>query len=239
MTCSAGASLFPDKASVSLNDPCTSNNETSSGTFSDGPGVYQNSWECSWTIRSNSPVVVSFSLFELESIYDVVYIQSCTLQGVCDEIPRISWGTGVLTQEIALLTGPKMANPTKIPSRMLVSTTTVRNRLCGPNVNPQCLVAYGGYNGPSILPPYDLFTGQGEFSTINFFDGNTDTFFEGPNKGYSNWIRVDFSKTVNISSIVLRNHPWGQTHENYESIYATTIPGGRHTRIMKASMQRT
>ena len=138
--------------------------------------------------NSIEPVVVSFSLFEIESIYDVVYIQSCTLQGVCEEIPSKSWGTGVSTQEIALLTGPKMANPTKIPSRMLVSTTTVRNRLCGPNVKPQCLAAYGGYIGPSIPPPYE-----------------------------------DFSETVNISSIVLRNHPWGQIHENYESIYATNV----------------
>jgi hypothetical protein len=234
-TCSPGSTPVPGSASVELIGPFSSTGGTSAGTFSDGPGVYQNLQSCTWTIRSTTPVTVSLASLELESVYDVLYMQACSAAGECDAIPRESWGTGASTQEIALLSGAASAGAANRAFRVAApdpntigpAVGTAASRLCGPAVKPTCLAAYDGYSGPNEEPPYVLYTGRPGSGTkaSNFFDGD-DNFGEsmdGPSSGYSNWIRIDFSGMVAVSKIVLWVDGSAWNHQYFESYYARNV----------------
>ena len=227
MTCAAGSTPQPGSGTSSLTGPCTGTQSSavSSGTFSDGPGDYTNTQYCTWTINSSTPVVVSFSSFDLESVYDVIYIQRCTQSGVCDTVASTSWGKNVSTQEIALLTGNAPTGPKNETRRYIRSANDISSpkpALCGPTANPACTAAYGGYSGNTDPAPYDLYFGQPGEETFLFFDGNIFTNSAGPNKGFSNWIRIDMGGNVTFSTIVMFNQDEFH-HQNYDSYYPWNV----------------
>jgi len=225
ITCAAGSDVQQGRANVSLSGACAQSSGMSSGTFSDGAGNYNNDADCTWIISSTTPVVVSFSSFDVESTYDVIYIQRCTEQGVCDTVLRNSWGTSVSTQEIALLTGLAPIGPKNATFRYVRSTSDVppaKAALCGPTANPACTAAFGGYSGTNVPAPFDLYFGVLDDETTRFFDGNLNTRSQGPSAGYSNWLRIDCGGNVNFSTVVLWN-PDSSHHRYWLNYYVWNL----------------
>jgi hypothetical protein len=87
--------------------PCVNSFHTTSGTFSDGPGNYDNNVKCVWLITSDAVISLSFTFFDLERNWDSVILNRCT-SGSCgefEEVARLSGSADIANATFKSSTG--------------------------------------------------------------------------------------------------------------------------------------
>ncbi len=85
-----------------------------------------------------------------------------------------------------------------------------------------CIAGFGGYSGPSVPVPYDIWRGAPTEPLTHYFDRNFNNQAGGPGQGYANWLQIDLLANTSFTTLALWNgDEWG--HEHYASTYAWNV----------------